>query len=1116
MRKDQIVLRRLIIIAIILILISVTPSVLPHITERLPLSTDSWLTRIPLAPMLDAAAQALAALVLQIHLLRYAAIALLIAALGSALFQWRRGGDDVEPSDERNLLRVSKVLMQEAEATHGPCADAKLLDVIAAFPDVAAKQAGTTVANEPDFKNGVPPAMYRWLNQLDRVALCLSGGGIRSASFALGVVQALASYPGRAKSAAGTTSAAEPLAPDEAAPKSFLTQIDFLSTVSGGGYIGSWLSAWLQRDTFVNVWKGLVRLPNEATDPGDEPAPVQWLRDHSNYLTPQLGLTSPDTLTDVAIFLRNLILNWLILLPMLCAALLTIKLFELLLFFLSLHHSAVLFGWFAAAGFVLLFIALRFRLRNVGSGSKPSDRSKQLHSRKLADQGKFVKFGLVPSLLAAVAFTLCLALASVTQDVDGRYRSWVAALLDLIMHDGVFILPRILWLGAIFGTLIYALSWFASSSVWRRPGEFWRWAVSGTVYGIAVAALVYFFSRTHAIDWSFYTPLNWVCRLTGYFCGDEPDRGLNRHALALLYLGVPLLLFAQLLAEMIFVGLKSDPSDDQREWLGRAAGLQMLAGLGWMILVFLTCVGSDIAVRLFHNPYNWAIIFGVFAAGALAASIGRKGRPPAQDGPADPKSKPTNTALATVATICAISLVVVTSGLLDVIVLGEPIAGPIDNRNNLEQIRKSIDDMLLPVVQALVLAAFFGWVASKTINVNRFSMHALYRNRLVRTFLGASAKGRDPNPFTNFDPNDNPKMHTLWDPRSPGTTVGQLVSKVGGWRPLHIINIALNVTSSDKHLAWQERKAASFTVSPLHCGSAYTGYRSSAEYGDRDPKNKEKNGISLGTAMAISGAAASPNQGYNSSPAMAFLMALFNVRLGWWLGNPGREGAATYFDDGPRMAIRPLVAEMLGMTRDDQEYVYLSDGGHFENLGLYEMVRRRCGFIIVSDAGCDPNYAFEDLGNAVRKIQIDLGVRIKFIGLDRLRPRGSDAGSGAGPYHAVGEINYPAADGQGAKKGIILYIKPGYHGTESSPGIRSYAISDDQFPHDDTANQWFGESQLESYRALGFEIMDEILRDGMEGAVKAGTPRDQVTLRDVLMAHAKAATHHGNDAEDLR
>ena len=114
--------------------------------------------------------------------------------------------------------------------------------------------------------------------------------------------------------------------------------------------------------------------------------------------------------------------------------------------------------------------------------------------------------------------------------------------------------------------------------------------------------------------------------------------------------------------------------------------------------------------------------------------------------------------------------------------------------------------------------------------------------------------------------------------------------------------------------------------------------------------------------------------GYHSSPALAFLMTLFNVRLGWWLGNPGLAGNDTWQRRNPRSSILPYIYEATGNTNDTYPYVYLSDGGHFENLGLYEMVLRRSHRIVVSDGGCDPKYVYEDLGNAVRKIRIDLGI----------------------------------------------------------------------------------------------------------------------------------------------
>jgi hypothetical protein len=433
------------------------------------------------------------------------------------------------------------------------------------------------------------------------------------------------------------------------------------------------------------------------------------------------------------------------------------------------------------------------------------------------------------------------------------------------------------------------------------------------------------------------------------------------------------------------------------------------------------------------------------------------------DGP-DIKGLIAKYALSVAAPIFAVALVMLLSNALDRVVLkgsfldSALLASPLIKAEIAEwPANAAIDQTRLWIGLAILLAVAV--IASLSININRFSLHAMYRNRLIRAFLGATHKTREPNPFTGFDVTDNPHMHTLW----PGKD----------WQIFHIVNMALNVVST-RNLAWQERKAEPFTVSPLHAGSACKAYRSSKEYGD---------GISLGTAMAISGAAASPNMGYHSAPSITFLMALFNVRLGWWLGNPGPEGEATYRRQGPRWAIAPFVEEAFGLTTDAKPYVYLSDGGHFENLGLYEMVRRRCRFIVVSDAGSDPNFAFEDLGNAVRKIALDLGIKIDFYGLENLLKRSADGGQTHGPYHAIGVIDYPAADG-GGEMGYVLYIKAGYHGIESA-GVRAYALAHPDFPHESTADQWFSESQFESYRALGFEIADRVLAVGIEKANKA-------------------------------
>jgi len=355
-------------------------------------------------------------------------------------------------------------------------------------------------------------------------------------------------------------------------------------------------------------------------------------------------------------------------------------------------------------------------------------------------------------------------------------------------------------------------------------------------------------------------------------------------------------------------------------------------------------------------------------------------------------------------------------------------------------------DIALPIVDAIgaVLLIGFSAAASSFINVNRFSLHAVYRNRLVRAFLGSArrsaAPSRKPDPFTGFDPDDNPNLSDM-------PTI----------KPLHVVNVALNVVSTD-NLAWQERKAESFTMTPLHAGNPLVGYRPTREFGGPN------GGISLGTAMAISGAAVSPNMGYHSSPLLGFLLMLFNVRLGWWLGNPAHDD---YGREGPRFGLVTLLQELANQTTADGRWIYLSDGGHFDNLGIYEMVRRRCRFIVVSDAGCDPDATLADLGNAVRKASIDFGVRITFDSFDVLangRPPPKDAA-----FAWTGKIFYPGSE----QPGWLLYLRPTFQGNETAD-IRAYAGVNKTFPHESTSEQWFGESQFEAYRALGAHEMELI------------------------------------------
>jgi hypothetical protein len=358
---------------------------------------------------------------------------------------------------------------------------------------------------------------------------------------------------------------------------------------------------------------------------------------------------------------------------------------------------------------------------------------------------------------------------------------------------------------------------------------------------------------------------------------------------------------------------------------------------------------------------------------------------------------------------------------------------------------------LAPFVGLVLLAIGVG--ASFWINVNSFSLHAMYRQRLIRAYLGASNAARTPHPFTGFDERDNMPMCALTR-----------------HRPLHVVNMTLNLVGGAK-LAWQERKAEPFTSTRLHTGSCRVGYRTSTLYGGRYRNVKRQTPISLGTAMTISGAAASPSMGYNSSPLLTIVMALFNARLGWWLGNPSRDGTAWRLP-GPRFGIRTFVDEMLGQTNDRNTWIYLSDGGHFENLGVYEMVLRRCAIVILSDAGADPAFRYEDLGNAVRKIRIDLGIPIDF---DMPMPAAWTSTAAPGRHCAIGRIRYSAVD-EGAEDGVLIYLKPSITGDEPAD-VRHYASQRPTFPHETTTDQFFSEAQFESYRRLGLHVVEQICGD---------------------------------------
>jgi len=943
-------------------------------------------------------------------------------------------------------------------------------------------------------------ALYRALNKLDRAALCCSGGGIRSATFCLGVIQALARHdvnkpappsrtapplppPSTAAAATETGIEAGPATPSEsdqnATPKldpknSLLGRFHYLSTVSGGGYIGSWLSAWRSRADFETIIGSLTDRPK---GPDVEPPEISWLRAYSNYLTPRAGLGSADTWAAIAVVVRNLVLNWLLIIPVVCLILLALKIIATASVWAA-HGDKT--GWYIIPilliGVICLIVAQSFTNHH-----RPP-------RRPLSDPGEasdtdFIFRNLIYAVLSAVAVTIFFSSQFFSTKLP-NLMGWLGLpdLAKWLNPSGQLVIVT-----AVVGMAIYAVGWIAGR---RWPGwrdaEGWRdfgaWTFTGFIYG----GLIGFGAQLYAL-------------LQPY-----PSAGSPAPLLVAVIFGVPWVLMAQLTADNVFGGLVSyeAKSDSDREWLGRAAGWLSAGAIAWVVVAFLVFAGGYFVQEMGRYAPKIITAFGgttAIVSGIATALLGSSSKTPAKPGKRDAGGyKPIvyNIALAAAAAIFTAALIIGLSIALDELLLRRSLVDILRQTSSVPM----LPDVLLWLAIGCIIALAIGAIASSCVNINRFSLHAIYRNRLVRAYLGASCPERHPDPFTGLDSADNIRVHELRPTKQGGSTQSRAL--------FHVINIALNVVST-KRLAWQERKAESFTVSPLHCGSAYLGFRNSKEYGDSLTRKTQHQGIALGTAMAISGAAASPNMGYHSSPAIELLLTLFNVRLGWWLGNPGKWGDRhdAFRREGPRQAARPLLCEGVGQTTDDEPYVYLSDGGHFEDLGLYEMVRRRCRFVVVVDADCDPAFAFEDLGNAVRKIYIDLGVRITFENLGKLKNRPNrkafaDAGVDGIPRYALGTIDYQSADNSdgapSCENGLVLYIKPAYHGTCEGAGVRSYAAANETFPHDTTANQFFTESQFESYRSLAMDMVDDILNYEVMLPADAVKPPGKRTLHDVL------------------
>jgi len=841
-----------------------------------------------------------------------------------------------------------------------------------------------------------------------RAALCLSGGGIRSASFSIGVLQGLAQ-------------------------RGLLHGFDYLSTVSGGGFAGGWLSAWLHRaggaassaaGEPARVEQALARdalhqfQGLHEVDGAVEPWPVSRLRSYTRYLSPQTGFFSADFWGLVATMLRNTLLNWAVLLPLLGAAMLVPRFQFAMIHLLEQEENSVvtLLGavdfWALAVALVCYGVALIHIVLNLPS-----------YGDRGSSERQFLAWCLLPMSIGTLALTY-------------YWATWGQFELNLSQY-------------AIGGAAGNVLIWVVTGVLTgKRPIRPRTWAAAA--FAGAVGSLAY------------YTILN------GLFSYDDLSRTYVTFAF-------PLVMSALLLQGVVFVGFAGrEMTAADLEWWSRAAAWIMIVAVGWLAV----CGVAFGVPLLFDRLLGW-VPGAIHAVGGTAAALGAITSwllRPREEGAA--ASWPRKLALALVAPM-AVVLIVGGVATLDrrlvvtLTTLGHeeqflagfqkwPICKEAEEANYAAHRCHPADGGFGETALVFAGLLLIGLITSKLVPANKFSLHHMYHHRLTRAYLGASRHERRPNAFTGFDNADDVEFAAL-----------------ANQRPLHIVNTTLNM-KLDPKLGRHESCALSFTFSPLHAGShALDAYRPSAEFAYNP---LAKRGITLGSAITISGAAASPQMGEFTSPTLAFLLAIFNARLGVWLGNPGEVGRETWRARDPKAGIAPILREMLGWTTDANPYVFLSDGGHFDNLGLWEMVLRRVRHIVIVDGGCDPEYRFEDLATAVRRARIDHGAEIAFdpVAMNALRD------DPVKPHVMTGTIKY--VDMPQGTVGTIVYIKPGLSNDEPVDVV-TYKKGHPEFPHESTANQWFTEAQFESYRALGFHSVQSALADRSEHGLGTLMPR---------------------------
>jgi hypothetical protein len=769
--------------------------------------------------------------------------------------------------------------------------------------------------------------------------LGLSGGGIRSACLALGVLQAFAE-------------------------QDLLRRFDYISSVSGGGYLAGSLQWWWSKEkrddsasgAQVEFGMGQEDFPygpaRLATSPENQVTAhartnLHFLRSHSSYLTPGNGLTSWSML---AVLIRTALISLLIWIPLLA-------------------------GFFAA----LLFVDHAW-----------------------------------------------------LQDWAQTF-SFVSPLGDLIPAKWLIAKPGIP--GEFEYRTIYALGLYV---------------YYGFVAAFVIAAVVFaFMSRTpqsNDVNWSVPTLLT-CAGIVAYFIYSAVENfwSLDASLAVIVLLGA---LFIAIALTIVIAEIATPKSLNASYLLRRS--LEKLLGRAFIPSLFFLATATIPLVPYFLVTSSAAPAKGFFGgvfgvlSGVASAVYGYY---------SFLRSLVPSLAGQILATVGAILYLYAT------LVIGYSLAVFWGHTG-------VYGDWAGTAAVALEVMFFIAFALGIFVNINYVGLHRFYRDRLMEAFMPTDCTVQSGK--SSYSPVADNLMVTKLRRDLKSATVASV--------PYPLINTnVIMVNDEDQKVAM--RGGDNFIISPLFVGSSVTGWQDSVAYiGNNGP-------LTLASSIAASGAAATASAGalgtgITMNPLVASVMSLLNIRLGLWVSNPSRRWPLP-FSAIPTFLHPGMVSGILSMRHSRRSrFIELTDGGHFENLGLYELVRRKLPIILIVDGEADPSISLSSFVSVTRRIEQDFKATLTFNtetgkGPERLmmyQQKGYPAGLryAQSPF-LVARLSY--SDGS---SGTLVYIKSTLI-KDMDFTTAGYLAENPTFPHQSTVDQFFDQDQFDAYRFLGYDTASQLI-----------------------------------------